>query len=279
METLTPHPFEPAVSGPPPRRVSLPPGLLVLVAFALLLFAVFVGGGVGALLQAARLGWVALSGTPVAARITAIDTLPGTPAGEPAVQAVLHYACRDALHPSAVVHTGTLALSTTSPAQSVPLAPVGPLPARTLPTLQFHVGDALALRRAQWLGRTVLLPWPSNPGGKIAFLAFCGGLIAAVSLFLMRKLWGWTAGRVRLLKYGLATVGTITHKRAQAEDGALYYVRYGYGDAQSPPSSFEHEEQVTSDQWKRLEVGQPVTVLYDPARPQVSGLYTLLRGR
>lgn len=278
METLTPHTFEPAVSGPPPRHLSPPPGQRLLVGLALLLFALLLCGSVGALLQAAKLSWVGLTGQRVVARITAIETVPGTAGSAPAIQTAVHYAVRDALHPSAFVQTGTLTLGPSAAPQSTPLAPIGPLPARTLPTAQFHVGEMVTLRRARWLGQTLLLPWPSDPGGKIAFLAFCGALLAAVCGLLIRKLWQWSAGRAFLLKHGVATVGTITHKRAQAEDAALYFVRYGYGDTQSPPSSFEHEEQVTPGQWKRLEVGQPVTVLYDPARPDVSGLYTLLRG-
>lgn len=279
METLTPHAIEPAVSGPPPRRLSLPPGLLALITVALLLFTVFFVGGLGALGEAAELGWVAATGQSVSARITAINTVPGASEGQPAVQTALHYTYSDAAPSPAQAQTGTLRLSSPAAPQSTPLAAVGPLPARASAASLFHVGDPLPLRRARWLGQTLLLPWPSNPGGKIAFLAFCGGLIVVVSLSLIRHLWGWTARRVRLLEQGIATVGTITHKHSQAEDPAHYFVSYGYGDAQTPPHSFEHEEQVTADQWKCLQVGQPVTVLYDPACPSVAGLYTLLRGK
>jgi hypothetical protein len=279
METLTEHPIEPAVSGPPPRRLSLPPGLTALMTIALLLFVVFFGGGARALWEAGKLGWVAVSGRSVPARITAIDTLPGATSGQPVVQTGLHYAYSTASHPSVGAGTGVLRLSEPAPPENTPLAAVGPLPASASAAPAFHVGDTLMLRRAQWFGQTVLLPWPSNPGGKIAFLAFCGGLIVAVSITLIRRLLGWTVRRVRLLGHGIATVGTITHKHSQAEDAAHYFVSYGYGDAQTPPVPYEHEEQVTADQWKRLEVGQPVTVLYDPAQPSVASLYTLLRGK
>ncbi len=279
METLTEHRFEPAVSGPPPRRLSLPLGLLALNVTALLLFVVFLGGGVRALWEAAKLGWVGVSGQSVPARITAIDTLPGASVGQPALQTRLHYAYSSAPASGVRDGTGVLRLSDPVPPQNTPLATVGPLPAHASAASVFHVGDTFPLRRARWFGQTLLLPWPSNPSGKIAFLAFCGGLIAAVSLSLIRRLLQWTTRRVRLLGHGIATVGTITHKHSQAEDAAHYFVRYGYGDAQTPPAPYEHEEQVTADQWKRLEVGQPVTVLYDPARPAVAGLYTLLCGK
>ena len=279
METLIPHPIEPAVSLPPPRRLFLPPGMLALTAVAVLLFALFFAGGVGALLEAAKLGWVAVSGRSIAARVTAIDTLPGVSKDQPAAQTRLYYAYSGGASPQAPVRKGTLRLSNPAAPESTPLAAVGSAPARGLAAPAFRVGDTLALRQARWFGQTLLLPWPTNPGGKIAFLAFCGGLIVTVSLGLIRRLLGWTARRVRLLGHGVATVGTITHKHSQAEDAAHYFVRYGYGDAQTLPAPYEHEEQVTADQWKRLEVGQPVTVLYDPARPAVAGLYTLLRGQ
>lgn len=279
METLTPHALEPAVSGPPPRRAFLPPGLLALVTLALLLFVLLLAGGTSALLQSAKLGWVEVTGSVVPARITAIDTLAGASPGQPAVQIRVHYAYGYAPyfpHEGA----GTLPLSNVvAMPRSTPFTALGPPPAPAAPALQFHVGDTLTLRQTRWLGREVVLPWPPHPGGKIAFLALCGGLIVAVSLNLIQRLWKWTRRRVRLLGHGIATVGTITHKHSQAEDPAHYFVSYGYGDAQTPPLSFEHEEQVTADQWKCLQVGQPVTVLYDPARPAVAGLYTLLRGR
>ncbi len=279
METLIEHAIEPAVSGPPPRRLSLPPGLLLLIIIALLLFVAFFGGGARALWEAAKLGWIAVSGQSVPARITAIDTLPGAVPGQPAIQTRLHYAFSSAPAPGAQEGTGALRLSNPAPPESTPLAAIGPLPASASAAAAFHVGDALALRRAQWFGQTLLIPWPSNPGGKIAFLAFCGGLIVVVSISLIRRLLGWALRRVRLLGHGIATVGTITHKHSQAEDAAHYFVSYGYGDAQTPPVPYEHEEQVTADQWKLLEVGQPVTVLYDPMQPSVAGLYTLLRGK
>lgn len=279
METLTPHAFEPAVSGPPPRRAFLPPGLLALVTLALLLFVLLLAGGASALLEAAKLGWVGISGLPVTARITAVDTTPGASPAQPAVQTRVHYAYSYAAY-SPHTGAGTLRLSSPAPLPgNTPFNALASAPALSAAAPVFHISDTLPLRQARWLGQTLLLPWPAHPGGKIAFLAFCGGLIVAVSLNLIQRLWKWTRRRVRLLGHGIATVGTITHKHSQAEDPAHYFVSYGYGDAQTPPHSFEHEEQVTADQWKRLQVGQPVTVLYDPARPSVAGLYTLLRGK
>ena len=72
----------------------------------------------------------------------------------------------------------------------------------------------------------------------------------------------------------MATVGTITHKRTEADDIVRYYLRYGY--APSAGEGREREEQVSVEQWKEFEVGQPVTVLYDPDLPEQAGLYALI---
>ncbi len=276
METVSEHRIETAVSGPPPRRLSGPPGMLLLTVLALLLFTLFLLGGARASLEAAKLGWVAAAGRSIAAHVTAIDTLPAALPGQAVVQTALHYTYLSGPRPGDA-RTGTLSLSMVAPVAGMPLAAAGP-GARSAAPL-FHVGDSLILRRARWLGRAVLIPWPSHPGGKIVFLASCGVLIMVVSLSLIQRLWAWTSRRAFLLGHGIATVGTITHKHSQAEDAAHYFVRYGYGDAQTPPAPYEHEEQVTAAQWKLWEVGQPVTVLYDPAKPSHSGLYTLLRGK
>lgn len=281
METVADHALEPAVSSPPPRRLGLPLGTLALTALALLLFALFFAGGARAGWEAIKLGWIGVSGTPVPARITAVDTLPPTVLGQAAIQTSLHYTYSYAPRPGPAQETGALRLSNAAPSDTAP----GGVPAATSASAPrpadapvFHVGDALMLRRAQWLGQTLLVPWPARPGGGIVFLAFCGALIMTVSISLISRLWSWAVRRAFLLAHGVATVGTITHKHSQSEEAARCFVSYGYGDAQMPPHAFEHEEQVTPDQWKQLEIGQPVTVLYDPACPATAGLYALLRG-
>ena len=96
-----------------------------------------------------------------------------------------------------------------------------------------------------------------------------------VSLLLLRRLLRWMGERLHLLRLGTATVGTITHKRTEAEDMVRYFLRYGYSSGQT--EGREHEEQVSMDQWKLFHVGQPVTVLYDPEEPERVGLYALIR--
>ena len=102
-----------------------------------------------------------------------------------------------------------------------------------------------------------------------------GGLVLAVSLLLLRRLLRWTGSRLHLLRCGAATIGTITHKRSESEDMVRYFLRYGYGGG--PEGG--REEQVSADQWREFQVGQPVTVLYDPDNPAQAGLYALISRR
>ena len=92
----------------------------------------------------------------------------------------------------------------------------------------------------------------------------------------MRTLARWRRLRVRLLQHGTAATGTIIHKQVEVGDVPRYFLRYGYATV-SAAEKLEHEEQVSPEQWKRFEIGQPVTVLYDPDQPVRAGLYALMK--
>ena len=51
-----------------------------------------------------------------------------------------------------------------------------------------------------------------------------------------------------------------------------YFLRYGYRGG--PEAG--REEQVSADQWREFQVGQPVTVLYHSDAPEEAGLYALI---
>ena len=278
METVSEHVLEPRIAGPSPRAAYLSFGSNALLTASLLLFTVFLCGGGWALTEAARLGWLAAAGRTVQAQVVAIDTQPSPMPGQPPVQTSLRYQYR--LPSVDAAQTAVVLLAAPHPLDSTPLSGIGPAPTRPLPPQIFHVGDPLPLRCAVWPGHPILMLWPADAGLKIVFLALSGSLIVIVSVLLMRRIGGWWQRRLHLLRQGIATVGTVTHKHAQAEDSPRYYVRYGYAWPAPPaaPEHHEHEEQVTAEQWRRLEVGQPVTVLYDPAQPETAGLYMLLRG-
>ncbi len=133
----------------------------------------------------------------------------------------------------------------------------------------------MPIRYAPWFGGVASQPWQPDPRGRVLTLILSGSLVMLVSLLLLRRLLRWMGERLHLLRLGTATVGTITHKRTEAEDMVRYFLRYGYASGEAEGQ--EHEEQVSMDQWKLFQVGQPVTVLYDPDQPERVGLYALIR--
>ena len=269
MEAVIEHKLEPELTGPVPRRMHLPARVLFLLAVAGLLLALFVAGSARALWEGVKLSWLAEAGRPVSGRIVEIRTEPAPVAGQAKGQAVRQTAIRYAVAiPSrAFSQTGWIVLG----------EPPGPLTAEnrsvSSPALPvFQVGQAFPLRYASFGGAVLCQPWGPNPGSRILTLFLAGGLVLVVSLLLLRRLLRWTGSHLRLLRRGTVTVGTITHKRSEAEDMVRYFLRYGYaGGAEAG-----REEQVSADQWREFHVGQPVTVLYDPDSPHHAGLYVLI---
>lgn len=270
METVTEHPIEREVAAPPPRAARLPPGLNLLILAAALMFALFLGGGGYALLEAAKLGWVSATGRPVTAHVAQITTEPAPLKGQPARQTALRYVFTSPFDQSPKFQWLRLDRPDDAQTGMMPMTPSRAKPAAPPPA---HIGDPIPLRGAVWLGRPVFYPWTPQAGGRTAFLLLSGGLIVGISVFLLRRLLGWRRHRLHLLRAGIATVGTIIDKDARAEDTPRYYVRFGYAVGDEPR---EREEQMSMEQWKQFEIGQPVTVLYDPADGQDASLYALL---
>lgn len=280
METLSEYVLEPEAARPPPRPVRHRPGAIGLMLIAGLVFAVFAYGGLRALGEAGRLAWIAAMGHSVTARVASIDYAPSPFKGSSPVPVSLRYQYRLPQDLPGTVRVGRALLDATGAANPAAFpgrrGAVGTTRAEHAP----RVGDALPLRWLAWRGRTVVMPWPVHPWGQIVFLALCGGLIVGISALLLWRLGRRLQERGHLLRRGQAAVGTILHKRTEAHDVPRYFVTYGY--ARQGPGAVsemrEHEEQVTLEQWRRWEIGQPVTVLYDPAHADEAGLYALLRG-
>jgi len=281
MESVIEHTLEPEVAAPAPRRTRLPLRVTLLLAVAILLLGVFVAGSGRALWEGVKLSWLAQAGRTATGRIVEIGTEPSGEKGQPSRPVAVRYAC-DLPGPHGNVHRegwiGLGAPPAPSPAMGMtpgkPAPPPGPPPS-------FHLGQPLPIRYAPWFGGVASQPWQSDAGGRILTLLFSGSLVLLVSLLLMRRLLRWMEERLHLLRLGTATVGTITHKRTEAEDMVRYFLRYGYASRGSDGEreGREHEEQVSMDQWKLFHVGQPVTVLYDPDQPERVGLYALITHR
>lgn len=282
MEALIEHALEPEVAGPAPRRTHLPLRLTLLLAVATLLLGAFAAGSGRALWEAARLSWLAAAGHTAAGRIVRVVTEPSEVKGQPPHPVAVWYA-GDLPGPSGTLHReGWIGLGT-------PAAPTNgasgvngagrPAPRPAAPLRVLRAGQPVPIRYAPWFGGVASQPWVPDPRGRVLTLILSGSLVLLVSLLLLRRLLRWLGERLHLLRLGTATVGTITHKRTEAEDMVRYYLRYGYafGQGEERGKAREHEEQVSMDQWKLFHVGQPVTVLYDPDEPERVGLYALIR--
>jgi hypothetical protein len=275
------HVVEEAVAAPPPRRARLPLRLTGLLLVAALLLGTFAVGGGRALWEAARLGWLAAAGHTTAGKVVAIRTVPSDAAGRMPVPVALRYAADLPGPQGPQRRTAWVGLgvgpatreSFTGGGSAAPSSPPAPDPA-------YAVGEAFPVRSVAWFGGVTSQPWSPAPRGLLFTLFLTGGLVLLVSLLLLRRLAHWTADRLHLLRAGVATVGTILHTRTEAEDSVRYFLHYGYAVSEGGTlSGREREEQVGADQWKRFSVGQPVTVLYDPAQPDRAGLYALIMQR
>lgn len=276
MEAVIAHEIEPEVAGPPPRmaRLSWRTQSLLLLAGALTLLLLL--GGARALVEVGRLGWVATSGRAVMARVTRVETEPSATAGQPAVPFGLQYQYEDPFTGTPISRFARLSVASSREGGGSMTGLSGGRPGTPEAHPVVHVGDRLPLRVAHWRGRPVEYFWRPVPYGKALFLALCGVVVMAVSLHLMRTLARWRRHRVRLLGHGVAAIGTIIHKHADVGDTPRYYLRYGYATVPGG-EELEYEEQVSREQWGRFEIGQPVTVLYDPDTPHSAGLYGLMR--
>jgi len=281
VEALVDHAVEGAVAAPPPRRARLPFRATGLLLVASLLLSAFAVGGGRALWEAMRLSWLLAAGHTTEGRIVAVRTVPSGVRGQPPVPVALRYDAASRGPKGVCFRTGWVGLTGGPPTREgltggESAAPAAPSTAP--PPIVPAVGDSFPVRFAPWFGGVTSQPWRPAPRGLVYTLFLTGGLVLLVSLVLLRRLAGWTASRLHLLRRGVATVGTILHARTEAEDSVRYFLHYGYPVAEEGVLlGREREEQVGADQWKRFSVGQPVTVLYDPDRPEQAGLYALIR--
>lgn len=271
MEAVIEHTLEPELAGPVPRRLHLPLRARLLLTVAGLLLGLFVAGSARALWEGVKLSWLAEAGRPLSGQIVEIRTEASAPKGRQPRQTAIRYSValpgRAALPGTRGRDTQTGWIVLSEPPASLS-GENRPRPALPL----FQVGQPFPLRLAFFGNAMLCQPWGPNVGSRIWTLFLSGGLVLAVSLLLLRRLLGWTGSRLHLLRFGTATVGTITHKRSESEDMVRYFLRYGYPGG--PDAG--REEQVSADQWRLFQVGQPVTVLFNPGAPEKAGLYALI---
>ncbi len=269
MEAIAEHKLEPELLGQTPRRLRLPWRTSLLLLVAALLLGLFVLGSGRALWEGAKMLWLECAGQTISGKIAAIRTGPPAATGQLPPQTAICYAVDVPGPHSSRQRRGWVTLGASAPVPGLESEAAKPQPAP-----RFRLGQPFPLRCASFFGMTVCQPWGPSPGSRIAALLLAGGLVSLVSLRLLRRLERWAGSRLYLLRKGTATVGTITHKRSETEDMARYYLRYGY--AAGSAVGQDREEQVSADHWREFQVGQPVTVLYDPNNPNQAGLYALI---
>jgi len=263
METLIEHVTEPEVALPPPRRARLPGSMTLLLLLAYLLLGLFAAGSSRGLWEAGKILWLGHAGQTVMGQIAEIQWEPSAAKAQPPQQAAIRYAVNVPDGNGGSHHrSGWIGLGQ------------GKNEVR-LSMRQYQLGQPVPVRYAPWFGGVASMPWQPVPRGRLMTLALSSSLVLMVSLLLIWRIARWSASRLRLLRNGVATTGTIIHKRSEAGDMTNYYLLYGY--APLLDAGREREEQVSREQWQRFEVGQPVTVLFDPDEPQQAGLYALMR--
>ena len=267
METLSEHIIEPALAAPPPRVALLSLRLRMLMVLAGLLLGLFAIGGLKSVWEAGKLGWLAGAGQTGVGTVTRVDTQPGADKNAPPVPIGLWYTVRLPGSHGSFSRTGWISLA------GDPVLPGGPARALPAPVPDVHIGQTLPVRHAAWFGDVLSQPWSASPGSRIGTLLFIGLAVLLVTGLLARRLLLWLGGYLHLMRNGQATVGTITDKRTEVEDAARYFLTYGYS---AGGEGREREEQVGAEQWKLFQVGQPVTVVFDPASPAHAGLPVLM---
>ncbi len=169
----------------------------------------------------------------------------------------------------------------TPPANQTPGEAPRPSQAAFIPASNQNIGGAVAigffcllgvaLGAGAWFDPT-LLESQSLMAGNGAWLLGCLPFVFPVFLLLAFYFW-WTAWRdwrqTRAFTHDRqTTTGVITHLWIDPPrpPGKHYYVGYQFGQGQSA------YQQVQARTYKRLAVGEVVTVEYSAARPQLSCL-------
>nr|MDQ2732302.1 DUF3592 domain-containing protein [Armatimonadota bacterium] len=115
------------------------------------------------------------------------------------------------------------------------------------------------------------------------FIGFGGSLVAAVgiALFLvLALLFGMgdtsrTLQGYRLARRGYAAHGEITRRVARkSQTGSTFYLEFTFMDSRGVHQSGRHE--VTAEQWQAAAERQPVTILYNPLKPEDCSIYELI---
>jgi hypothetical protein len=130
------------------------------------------------------------------------------------------------------------------------------------------VGDAITVSFLSfWPGASASITEPNigvarGAYAAAAFVLMTSAVFVLLSTYLIRR-----AGQGRrLVRHGIVCVGKITRKQRLGHNCRL---TYSYSTATAMTATMD----VTPQQFDSISIGQVVTVLYDPARPDNSIIY------
>jgi len=249
---------------PAPRPVRLGPRTTILLAVATTLGTAIVAGGALSLYAAGHLAYLSSHSRSVDGRITSV--VPSRAAGPDGPMRIgrVEYTAAEALPPDVKV-TGAFSL------EPQPYLPDGKV--QTPP--RYHVGDAIKLRLDTARGKSVVVPADQSPSVTFLSLSAFGLVLIGLALVAVVQLWRVNLSQRRLLSNGIAYEGEVVGKRLDAAGGPHYYIRYAFRRRLHSETE-EREERCTAEQWRRLGVEHPVTVLVDPERPEMPHLSALI---
>ena len=252
------------LNDPAPRPVRLGPRTAVLLAVASALGSAIIAGGILSLYAAGHLAYASAHSRAVAGKITSVVPSRATGPEGPSQVGHVQFAASEAL-PAGTSATGSFSL------EPQPYMPDGKVQSPP----RFHVGDPIKLRLDMDHGRTALVPADQSPSVTFLSLSAFGLVLIGLALVAMVQLWRVNLSQRRLLSRGLAFEGEVVGKRLDAAGGPHYYVRYAFRRRLTDDTE-EREERCTAEQWRRLGVEHPVTVLVDPERPEMPHLSALI---
>jgi hypothetical protein len=258
-EQIEEHRIEPELLRSAPRhlRVTYWSSLVFGVGLATFLF---VGISVVCIaVESARMLWLAEQGRTTTATVTSctfLDDSTGACSLHPAQIRSVNYL----FDLNGMPHSGSITYNAASSATNTDTDQASTMP---------H--DVELIRYGILNGRFIYSP-ASSLSVKSAGFAMIGAVLvgAACALIGARSLLGHRFVR-RLARYGTPVIGTIKEKTITDDDGPRYYVIVGFLGVSGEGRQFK--ERCTPYQWRRLEIGQPITVLTIKTNKTWSAIY------
>jgi hypothetical protein len=264
-ELVVRYEVEPELCAPSPRRIRCTAWPVVIVSTCLALYAMVLSCAACVAVRSAELLFLERSGSTTTARITSSQVgsypIPINSASDDAYLA----------DKGRLLRQIDLRFPVVSPASHHPelvnrVMNIAPEDSSDLPP-----SSSIAVRYAWLNGHLVFTPLQSM-SLLSCWLSICfAALIGLVATLLFKRWLSWLVGVYRLLKLGYVSIGTVCDKEIVESDIPRYYVTCGYLDADG--FGQRHRERCSPEQWRRLQIGEPVSLVCLPADPIQARIY------